>query len=276
MKVIQDMMTSIARRLAALLAFFAFALPASATSTGIDYTDIWWNPNESGWGINLMEQGTTIFATMFVYDASGHPTWYTGQMTSGGTTSFTGPVYATTGPYWGANGFDPNAVGHTQVGTMTVNFSNGYTGALSYTINGVIVNKNIVRQSFANNNMAGTYMGGLAASGTNCNSGITNGPIFMNGSITVTQNGQNLSMATSFFNNGTGTQIVCTFTGVLQAQGSLGQVAGGAWSCNGANNTGSFNLDNTTMTQNGFSGIFSGKDQYCTYNGWFGGIKMPS
>ena len=29
------------------------------------------------------------------------------------------------------------------------------------------------------------------------------------------------------------------------------------------------------MTQDGFSGVFSGSDQYCSYNGYFGGVKAP-
>src|SRR4029453_7146264 len=30
-----------------------------------NYQDIWWNPQESGWGMNLTHQGNTIFATWF-------------------------------------------------------------------------------------------------------------------------------------------------------------------------------------------------------------------
>ena len=276
------MVTSRARRAIAAVAFLGAASSASATSTGIDYTDIWWaGTAENGWGINLMEQGTTIFATMFVYGPDGTPRWYTGQMNSGGTTTFSGSVYATTGTYWGAT-YNPNALTINPVGTMSVNFSSAYAGTLNYTINGVNVTKNIVRQTFGNNNLAGTYMGGLAANGTSCGNGVTNGGAFMNGSIVVTQSAQNVSMKLMFYSDA-GYLTTCTFNGVLAAQGSMGQIANASFSCtaavNGSNvasNAGSFSLDNMTMTTNGFSGVFNGKDQYCTYNGWFGGIKAPS
>ncbi len=44
--------------------------PASA-----NYTALWWNPAESGWGVNFNHQGNTLFGTLFTYDASGAPLW---------------------------------------------------------------------------------------------------------------------------------------------------------------------------------------------------------
>ena len=37
--------------------------------------DLWWNPAESGWGITLHQQYSTMFATWFVFDAHGEATW---------------------------------------------------------------------------------------------------------------------------------------------------------------------------------------------------------
>jgi hypothetical protein len=269
------------RAIATVALLMGFALPASATSTGIDYTDQWWGgQNESGWGVNFIEQGTTIFATLFVYGSDGTPRWFVSTMESGGTTAFSGDLYSTTGTYYGTNPFNPN-IGVTKVGTMAVNFVSAYGGSLQYVVNGVTVNKTVVRQSFRNNNIAGSYMGGMAATGSNCHNGVTNGAAFINGGLVVTQNGQNVSMAVSFFNGG-GLPTVCTYSGVLAAQGVLGQIANGTFSClvnngsgNSQSNAGNFNLDNMTMTQDGFSGVFTGSDQYCTYNGWFGGVKAP-
>jgi hypothetical protein len=265
------------RAIATLGLLVGFVLPASATSTGIDYTDQWWaGQSESGWGVNFIEQGTTIFATLFVYGQDQTPRWYVATMESGGSTSFTGPMYSTTGPYFGGT-FNANNVAVQNVGAMTVNFSSAYAGALTYSVNGVTVNKNIVRQSFRNNNVAATYMGGLAATASSCSGG-TNGALFMNGQLVVTQTGQNVGMAITFY-NASGALTVCTFSGVLGAQGVLGQIANGAFSCvigSSSVATGNFNLDNMSMTQNGFSGVFTGKDSSCTYNGWFGGIKAPS
>jgi hypothetical protein len=33
----------------------------------IDQSDLWWNPAESGWGIQFVHTGSAIFATMYVY-----------------------------------------------------------------------------------------------------------------------------------------------------------------------------------------------------------------
>ena len=44
----------------------ALALPAAATTHSTDYTDLWYLPAESGWGINIIQQYDTVFATMFV------------------------------------------------------------------------------------------------------------------------------------------------------------------------------------------------------------------
>jgi len=48
---------------------------AGATSANIDLSDIWWNPYESGWGMQLVNTGTFVFATIYVYGPDGNPAW---------------------------------------------------------------------------------------------------------------------------------------------------------------------------------------------------------
>ena len=114
-------------------------------------TALWWNPAESGWGLNLNHQGNIIFATLFTYDASGAPLWLVmsnGAMQSDGAT-FSGDLYRTTGPAFDAIPFTPiGAANVTKVGTMTVSFTDVNGGTLRYTVNGVEVNKAIQRQVF--------------------------------------------------------------------------------------------------------------------------------
>jgi hypothetical protein len=90
----------------------------------INYTDIWWNPAESGWGLNVIQHGSgVIFATWFVYGADGKPTWYVmpdGQWNT--ANEYTGRVYRTTGPPPSA-AFDPSTVTRTQVGYATLTFN---------------------------------------------------------------------------------------------------------------------------------------------------------
>jgi hypothetical protein len=269
------MLQSLRRRVAALASLLLLAFSAAATSTGVDYTDQWWGgQSEHGWGVNFIEQGTTIFATLFVYGTDQTPRWYVATMLTTGTTSFSGDLYSTTGPYYGAGSFDGNAVVATKVGSMSVAFNSPYSGAMTYVVNGTTVNKSILRQSFANNNIAGNYVGGLNAQGFNCH-GTSNGPIFASNAVVFTQTNQAVSMVVNFYNPG-GLLTTCTFNGTLTTQGVLAQIVNGSWGCSANNqavNAGTFNMDAISMTQSGFSGLFTGADQFCSYNGYFGGIK---
>ncbi len=113
-----------------------------------DYTDLWWNPAEAGWGLNLNHQGNVIFGTLFTYDASGAPMWLVlsrGDLQADG--SFQGTLYRTTGPAF--NTVPWTATTPTEVGTMRVAFSNTTTGTLTYSVDGVNVSKSITREVFS-------------------------------------------------------------------------------------------------------------------------------
>jgi hypothetical protein len=114
-------------------------------------TALWWNPNESGWGLNLNHQSSTVFGTLFTYDTSRAPLWLVmsgGVMQPDGIT-YTGDLYRTTGPAFNANPFTPiGAANVTKVGTMSVSFSDANVGTLTYTVNGVSVSKGIQRQVY--------------------------------------------------------------------------------------------------------------------------------
>ena len=114
-------------------------------------TALWWNPRESGWGINLNHQGATIFGTLFTYDANRAPLWLVmsgGRMQMDGVT-YTGDLYRTTGPAFNANPFTPiGAANLTRVGAMTLKFGDANAGTLTYTVNNVQVTKDIQRQVY--------------------------------------------------------------------------------------------------------------------------------
>ena len=115
----------------------------------VDYTDHWWNSQESGWGMSIMQHPDgQLFAVWFVYNNATQPTWYTlqpGQWSDFKT--FTGTVYKTTGPYFGGP-FDPRQVGVTQAGTATLSFDSPSTGTFNYIIDGVTSSKSIARLPF--------------------------------------------------------------------------------------------------------------------------------
>jgi hypothetical protein len=103
--------------------------------------------NEAGWGLNLTHQGSTLFGTWFTYDTDGSGMWLV--MSNGARTGvgiYTGTLYRTTGPGFSAANFTSLASSnYTQVGTLTLTFSNANTGTMSYTVNGTTQTKPISR-----------------------------------------------------------------------------------------------------------------------------------
>jgi lysyl endopeptidase len=127
----------------------AYGLVTSFT-TGTEppnYTDLWWNAAESGWGININHQANLVFATLFTFAADGRNLWLVASdLARQPDGSYTGPLYRTNGPVFSAQPW--SAVTVTQVGTMTLTFSSPEAATLVYTFNGTSVTKQITRQRF--------------------------------------------------------------------------------------------------------------------------------
>jgi hypothetical protein len=114
-------------------------------------THYWWNApggSESGWGVNLTQQGSVIFATWFTYGTDGAPMWLSITANANGARSFSGPMYRTWGPAFNAQPFDPGRVVATAVGSASFTFSNGNAGTFAYSVDGVAQTKQITRQVF--------------------------------------------------------------------------------------------------------------------------------
>ena len=49
----------------------------AATSTdGTSYSDLWWNPAESGWGAHITLQADVAFMVLYVYDLQRQPRFF--------------------------------------------------------------------------------------------------------------------------------------------------------------------------------------------------------
>lgn len=69
---------------------------------GLDLTDQWWNPAQSGWGLSLNQHGDTTFGVLYTYDETGQPTFFAmSDLKYHDSTLLTGRVYATQGSYFG-------------------------------------------------------------------------------------------------------------------------------------------------------------------------------
>jgi hypothetical protein len=281
-------MIRLLRRLAAtVLLGLAFTAPAQATPYSTDYSDLWWvGPAEDGWGVNFIQQGDTLFATFFVYGADRAARWFvapamvpTGTQPSTGN-RFSGDLFETTGPWFGGT-FDPAQVAGNVVGTAMVTFDSPDTATLSYTVSGTPVVKVITRQTFRLNSVAGFYFGGLVAIASQCRAASDNGAVDIVGSVSVTHTVSQTTSQASFqvdFIAGNGQQAACLFTGTHVPRGRLAYVTNGNFSCvvGGAQaNQGTFTMTGLDAQRNGFHAAFTGTDQFCTYNGRFGGPREP-
>ena len=136
----QRVISMATRFLAAALA--AVAIPAAAQSVpATNFTDMWWNPNESGWGVSFAQHAGThqVFAVWYTYDprepaptGQFKPLWI---VMPGGTWTtplrITGPVYVTNGVPFNQPGSNPQ---NTRVGTFTFEFSDANNATFRYDI----------------------------------------------------------------------------------------------------------------------------------------------
>ena len=211
---------------AGLLLAFAVARPAAAT----DWTDIWWNQDESGWGVNFVQASDFIFATFFVYGPGNQPIWYTGQMTVASNGVWSGPLYQTTGTYLGIP-WNTNDRSATQVGTVTFTPSSSYGGTLTYNVNTANVTKQITRQTLKTIPVGGKYSGAYLSIFSGCNDTNLNGGFTYFANVNVTQTaGGNLQIV--FDSN-----APATMSGTWVQDGLLYRIPGASYTLAGKNMT---------------------------------------
>jgi hypothetical protein len=224
-------------------------LTASAQAAATDYTDIWYNPQESGWGMNVVESDSFMFLTFFIYGSDGKPTWFVGQVTQDSSNNFNGTLYSTIGTYyilpWAGDSV-------TAAGTVSFQPLGPYTAQLVYTVNGVgTVTKTVQRQSLTPNAISGDYTGGLVLAQAQCaNSG--SGTLTVNASITQPLN--NVGQTSIGMARADG--LTCTFTGQLTQWGKVYQMANATYTCSNGRAT-SANIDELGATAHGIGGSWS-------------------
>lgn len=139
-----------------LAVFWLLLAPSAAMSWVIDTTPtsptnvngLWWNASESGWGLTVSQQGSTIFATLFTYDTAGNPYWYVASNCAISGDRCTGDLFRVRGGSPPTTGWNGSALTVGKVGTLTLTFTDVNTGSMSYSIDGVSWGKSITRQVF--------------------------------------------------------------------------------------------------------------------------------
>jgi len=79
--------------------------------------DLWFNPSQSGWGFAIHQQYSTLFATWFLYNDDGSPTWLLMPDATSQDGNTSGDVYRATGSA-GAP-FEAKGVAVSKVGTAS-------------------------------------------------------------------------------------------------------------------------------------------------------------
>jgi hypothetical protein len=251
-----------------LAAVSLLAAPAYSTSFSTDQSDLYYIPAESGWGVQLVQRGSVIFATLFVFGPGGTPTWFVAAMDFTSNLTWTGDLYTGTGPYFGTVPFNPANVVGTKVGTMTWAATSTGTGTLSYVVNGLPVTKFVVRQTLALDDYSGTYLGAFHFTTTACTdpTGNASGEVpFAN--ISITQSGQAMNITISILGLG------LTISGALTQSGQFGTVLGTYTDTFGDSGTASVSALNVQL--NAIAGTFSQNSamEGCQTVGYFAGIR---
>jgi photosystem II stability/assembly factor-like uncharacterized protein len=106
-----------------------------------NYSDTWWNPAESGWGVAIAHQHLKVFAIWYVYDDAGRPTWVvmpdanvSGYVTGTGPVlpAYGGDLFALRGPPAGQP-YDPARLVPTRIGTAKLIFSSRSSARIDWT-----------------------------------------------------------------------------------------------------------------------------------------------
>ena len=245
-----------------------FAATATATTFGTDMTDLWWNANESGWGVTATQQNEILFLTFFVYGTDNRAVWYVGQTSYSGATAdgaavFTGPMYVTTGPWLGTF-FNPNAVGARLVGTATFTaFVDSAT--LNYSVDGTFVSKQVTRQTFRINNLNNQYSGVRVQAASGCAAAVNNGTFESSIAVSIVNSSTAFAMTT---NNGA---AICSYTGDYVQSGRMG-ASRGTYTCPGI--AGNYNFFEIEANPSGITARMTANDNLCSqYSGRFAGAR---
>jgi len=266
---------SIARAVrAAALCVAALALPSPALASAFstNNSDIYNATNESGWAIELVQQADVIFATIYTYDSNMLPIFYSAALFFGGTDAsgnaiWTGDLNVKKGSWFGAP-FDASKSTLRKVGTMSYvqQFTDG--GTVTFTVDGVVVTKQISRVTFRLDNYAGSYVGTYKLVAKGCRDSSLNGTFYTDAVFTITQANDALTVVAEDSQGDS-----CTFTGDYSQFGQFGQSSGTFTCTTGFRGTNLLFEMNVTPTD--FRGRITQSDNFgCSLTGSIAGVRQ--
>jgi hypothetical protein len=284
-------MQSVTRKLAVLATSVAMTLPAyaapgllakfvnspmpaattanakiSPNDPGIaNYADAWWVPSESGWGVNLLQQGQALVLVFYIFDDDRQPVWYRGVTTAASDGTFQGVVYHDTGTSFREPVFGPVPETAEVVGQIRFAPTSIYDGQVSYTIGSTTVNKQLTRATFTPHQFAGEHMSVVTARINAC--GEKSGDL--SGSMQTEASINNGSASITLISG----PVACAITGPFRQRGRLGQVTGGTYTCSDGS-TGQASVDAWDTQGATFSAFVTTSSGSCTETGRIAGARM--
>lgn len=244
---------------------------ARATSWSVDQSDIWWNPAESGWGIQFVQRGDVIFATMFVYGADHTATWFTSTMfgsAAKASPTFAGDLIASQGPGFATIPFDPTTVTRAKVGSMRFQPESDTSGVLAYSVNGVSVTKMIVRETLVNDDYTGNYLIGFLGTQGGCSDPSKNGTLSGSAALAIVQSATGVTITETTSDGRT-----CTLTGAYTQAGQFGS-ASGTFTCNNGD-AGTFTTTDMTVSPRTMTAVLATAStaKGCHLSGYVAGVR---
>jgi hypothetical protein len=256
-------------RLRALAVCFTLAAAgaAHASATLTNFSDLWWNPAESGWGLNIAQQADLMYVTFYVFNSASQPTWYSAVLLhqgnqADGSTIFAGPVYRSTGPShigpWDPAAVNTQAVGQAQFrATSTTEATISYQvsdGATSYS-----TTRAVERYSLREDNIGGSYLGGTSDITSNCINPVNDGLVTDEvGAFTVAHIGSHVAIS--------GPR--CTYTGTRTQTGQTSRIEGRYNCTDGA--AGTVQFFDVKAEPGGLMGRYTGHGSFCDFSGSIG------
>jgi lysyl endopeptidase len=120
----------------------------SGPPAGTDFTGIYNNPDQSGWGLAVLRGASGTYAVnLYHYDQDNKTAWYlsTGQVNNN---AFNSALVALTGPWFGTVPYNPSQVAVRQAGNITLQFTSATAANVSFTIDGRTVTTTVRKLAF--------------------------------------------------------------------------------------------------------------------------------
>jgi hypothetical protein len=121
----------------------------ASRASSSNYSDIWWSPDSSGWGVHISHLDNDLYLTWYTYDTDREPVFFQGVTVRQADGSFAGELYRSNDgtPFSEIDGAPAND-GAAVVGSVRLRFADGENASFEYTAEGVSQSKPIQRFLF--------------------------------------------------------------------------------------------------------------------------------